>query len=433
MVDTETATVSGDNMYTTPKGYTLPTTGTVTGTYQWDATYNGDNNNSMASDNNDKSEQVVIGMSTISLVTTPSQSVVLQGTATCVTDTATLTGGDNPTGTVTFTLYSPSGTKLDTETVPVSGDGNYTTPKGYSLPSNAAEGIYQWNATYNGDNNNSKASDNNDPTEQVTVVMACGCINLQNVSYTDGSSTGLNTLNGNTNQGDTVSATFTVPSGQYDQLSLVSYNAVEPFFNAKDAYTQTVYQSVTEVFGPGTHTITVPLPNNFYQVDFVCGTVITMLGGSKGHYDATDFYSAQDRLISSDNGGNNAQNQSPISLSGVVFNDVNQNGKFGTGDQGINNVTVTLTGTDSYGNSITETATTGSNGAYSFTDLVAGVYTVTETQPSGYTSEGAVVGSTGGTAVGSNSITKITLGANANSTANDFSEIVPPKKNSYNW
>ncbi len=39
-------TVSGNGTYTTPTGYTLPTTGTVTGTYQWNATYSGDTNNS---------------------------------------------------------------------------------------------------------------------------------------------------------------------------------------------------------------------------------------------------------------------------------------------------------------------------------------------------------------------------------------------------
>ncbi len=32
-------------------------------------------------------------------------------------DTATLSGGDDPAGSITFTLYSPSDTLLDTETV----------------------------------------------------------------------------------------------------------------------------------------------------------------------------------------------------------------------------------------------------------------------------------------------------------------------------
>ena len=33
------------------RAYTLPTSGTVTGTYQWDATYSGDTNNNAASEN----------------------------------------------------------------------------------------------------------------------------------------------------------------------------------------------------------------------------------------------------------------------------------------------------------------------------------------------------------------------------------------------
>src|SRR5438270_431008 len=38
--------------------YTLPTSGTVTGTYQWEAVYNGDKNNNTASDtSNSKAEQ----------------------------------------------------------------------------------------------------------------------------------------------------------------------------------------------------------------------------------------------------------------------------------------------------------------------------------------------------------------------------------------
>ena len=44
----------------------------------------------------------------------------------------------------------------------VNGDGTYTTPKGYSLPSNAAVGVYQWDATYTGDGNNIAATDNNE-------------------------------------------------------------------------------------------------------------------------------------------------------------------------------------------------------------------------------------------------------------------------------
>ena len=44
-VDTETVNANGDGTYTTPIGYTVPTTGTVTGTYQWVVSYSGDGNN----------------------------------------------------------------------------------------------------------------------------------------------------------------------------------------------------------------------------------------------------------------------------------------------------------------------------------------------------------------------------------------------------
>ncbi len=50
--DTETVSVSGNGSYTVSTGYTLPTIGKVTGTYQWDASYSGDANNNGFSDNN---------------------------------------------------------------------------------------------------------------------------------------------------------------------------------------------------------------------------------------------------------------------------------------------------------------------------------------------------------------------------------------------
>ncbi len=295
-VDTETVSVNGNGSYSTPNGYTA----SKAGTYQWDAAYSGDSDNKAVSDINNPNEKVTIGSASPSISTTPNTTVVPVGTCTTLTDSATLSGGVNPTGSITFTLYSPSGSKLDTATVTVNGDGTYTTP-GYSLSASAAAGIYQWDATYNGDSNNSKATDNNDPSEQVWVVTPC--CNLQNVSFTVDNSSGhkvgtYSSLGGNTQQGDTVTVNFTVPSGNYDQLSLVSYVTPQSYFSATSAYLQTVFQSSTGLFGPGSGSLTVTLPSSYYQVDFVCGTAITQLGLSTG-----DFYSAQGRLQSSDNGG----------------------------------------------------------------------------------------------------------------------------------
>ena len=70
-VDTETVTVSGNGTYTTPNGYTLPTTrrpAPTSGT----PTYSGNDNNYAVSDNNDASEQVTVSRARPSLSTTPS-------------------------------------------------------------------------------------------------------------------------------------------------------------------------------------------------------------------------------------------------------------------------------------------------------------------------------------------------------------------------
>ena len=173
-VDTETTTVSGNGSYTTPTGYALPTTGTVTGTYQWDADYSSDSNNNSASDDDDSAEQVVVSSASPSLTTTPNPtSVTLGTTAPTLKDKAVLSEGYAPTGTITFTLYDPTDTVVDTETVTVNGNGSYTTPTGYALPTTGTvTGTYQWDADYSGDSNNNSASDDNDPGEQVTVSDA---------------------------------------------------------------------------------------------------------------------------------------------------------------------------------------------------------------------------------------------------------------------
>jgi hypothetical protein len=102
------------------------------------------------------------------LSTTASPGVAL-GEA--IHDTATLSGGSSPTGTITFALYAASDTTcstvLATGTVAVSGAGNYDSPE--VTPGDA--GSYQWVASYSGDaGNTSAATTCNDPAEQATVA-----------------------------------------------------------------------------------------------------------------------------------------------------------------------------------------------------------------------------------------------------------------------
>ncbi|MGH8027147.1 MAG: SdrD B-like domain-containing protein, partial [Pseudoxanthomonas sp.] len=81
------------------------------------------------------------------------------------------------------------------------------------------------------------------------------------------------------------------------------------------------------------------------------------------------------------------------SISGTVFEDRDRSGANGGVPQApaaeprVPGVTLTLTGTDAYGNAVNLTAVTDANGDYSFSGLApsdANGYTLTETQPAGY-------------------------------------------------
>lgn len=84
-------------------------------------------------------------------------------------DTATVTGGFNPTGNVTFKLFQPSDTTCAGPEVfsQVDGAAPYTTGPGYT---SLVAGIYRWTADYAGDANNNPAS-SGCQAEQVTVTQ----------------------------------------------------------------------------------------------------------------------------------------------------------------------------------------------------------------------------------------------------------------------
>jgi hypothetical protein len=88
-----------------------------------------------------------------------------------------------------------------TETLSVHGSGTYPTPNGYSLPTNAATGTYQWSAVYSGDTNNAGHSFLNDPSERIVVS---GAATISGIVYCD------NNLNGVYSQGDTLESGATV-------------------------------------------------------------------------------------------------------------------------------------------------------------------------------------------------------------------------------
>jgi hypothetical protein len=74
-----------------------------------------------------------------------------------------------------------------------------------------------------------------------------------------------------------------------------------------------------------------------------------------------------------------------VSTGGAVFEDTNGNGVKDSGEPGIQNVTVTLSGVSVVSGTITpKTVTTDSNGNYTFTGLTPGTYIIVETQPAGF-------------------------------------------------
>jgi uncharacterized delta-60 repeat protein len=86
----------------------------------------------------------------------------------------------------------------------------------------------------------------------------------------------------------------------------------------------------------------------------------------------------------------------PSILSGLVWEDFNDDGQVDFGEKDISCVTITLTGTDFLGNPVNLSQLTDGDGAYVFLNLWPGTYYLTETQPTGYLQGHNSVGTAGG-------------------------------------
>jgi hypothetical protein len=129
-------------------------TGLVAGSYSYKAHHGGDGNYGVA---DSECEPFTVGKAAPTLSTLLSADKV--PVLTSVTDTATLSGGVNPTGKITFYVY-PAGdatcstSPIETFTADVNGNSGYTSPT--FTPSSV--GVYQWLASYGGDDNNKAVS-----------------------------------------------------------------------------------------------------------------------------------------------------------------------------------------------------------------------------------------------------------------------------------
>ncbi|MFZ0130242.1 MAG: hypothetical protein WB808_04510 [Candidatus Dormiibacterota bacterium] len=148
-------------------GYTT----TEPGVYQWVVDYGGDANNTEALSVCGK-EAVTIGKHSTALNSTPSAGGVA---GTVIWDTVRVTDGLDPSGTVTFSLYSPSdsscsGPAIFSSTVALLADGS---AKSASFSGTKTAGTYEWIAVYNGNANNAGSNDKcGDEPVHITAVSS---------------------------------------------------------------------------------------------------------------------------------------------------------------------------------------------------------------------------------------------------------------------
>lgn len=161
--------INGPGTVTTDEAYTgaAPQAPEVVGTYQWTANIEAPNG-TIEDTSTCGDEPVSLTQTEDDVDTTPSAGGHV-GTA--ISDTATVTGGFNPTGTVIFNLYAPgdttcAGPAVYTKTATLSGatasSGSFVT---------AAVGTYNWTAAYSGDTNN-EADTSGCTLETVTISTA---------------------------------------------------------------------------------------------------------------------------------------------------------------------------------------------------------------------------------------------------------------------
>ncbi|MDZ4780472.1 MAG: SdrD B-like domain-containing protein, partial [Planctomycetia bacterium] len=166
---------------------------------------------------------------------------------------------------------------------------------------------------------------------------------------------------------------------------------------------------------PGTYTITETQPAGFLDGKDTIGTP----GGTT----ANDVFSNIVLPTGFNGEDNNFGEILASSIAGFVYVDADNDGVFDPGEAPIPNTTITLTGTDDLGNAINLVDSTDAAGAYQFTNLRPGNYTLTETQPAGFLDGKDTIGTPGGTTA-NDVFSNIVLPTNFNGINNNFGEIL---------
>ena len=169
---------------------------------------------------------------------------------------------------------------------------------------------------------------------------------------------------------------------------------------------------------PGTYKVTELQPSGYYDGG-------DHVGDAGGSLQAPDSVAGITLISGTAALGYDFCELEPVSLSGYVYEDLDNDGVRDNGEAGIGDVTLTLL--DAAGNPTTTTTVTDSSGFYKFTDLAPdATYGVTETQPGGYYDGLDTAGTAGGTANNpGDSITGAMLGFAFHGKEYNFGELPP--------
>jgi hypothetical protein len=159
------------------------------------------------------------------LTTTPGGTIVL-GSGVNMNDTATLSGGYTPTGTITFTLYDPNNVPVYVDNVSVNGNASYTTNVGDNAGgySPTMVGAYHWVASYSGDAHNSAVVGGFDDEPELATPASPSLVTQASAGGVVGSVVLADTatLSGGYNvNGGIITFTLTAPDGSTQTESVI--------------------------------------------------------------------------------------------------------------------------------------------------------------------------------------------------------------------
>src|SRR2546425_1042177 len=206
------ATVTGNGTYPSSA-----VTVTRAGRYRWIASCSGArSDNAESTGCGDAGEKSTVNKATPTLTTSATATATAGQT---IQDMATLAGGVNPGGTITFTLYGPFDPTADPGTctngtaagsATVTGNGTYPS----SAVTVTQAGRYRWIASYSGDPNNNRAGDHcGEAGEPSSVDKAPPPLNTSATATATAGQTiqDMATLAGVVNPGGTITFTLSGP------------------------------------------------------------------------------------------------------------------------------------------------------------------------------------------------------------------------------